>query len=221
MGFRVTVLMALLVVSEQSPAWRLPVNCHPDSVRLTRIGDFGRLRRARPGIPAHLHTGVDIARPSRDYRHEPVYPAAVGVVVSLRDDGPFAQLIVEHCLDGGAKVWTVYEHVSGIACALGDTVSPERPLARFMDRRELDRYGWQFDHLHFEVMKSRPRPRPFDPRLPYCRYETFGLRCFDREEIERNYWHPLIFLKIAGDRANSAAPDCCCIPALDDSVSQK
>jgi murein DD-endopeptidase MepM/ murein hydrolase activator NlpD len=165
-----------------------------DSARLTPIGAFGLERKARPGIPAHLHTGVDIARPSGNYRDEPVYPVGPGVVVSLRNDGPYAQLIVEHRLADGTKVWSVYEHVSGIVCSLGDTVCPERPLARFMNRRELNRYGWQFDHLHFELLKASPRPRPLDPRLPCCRLMTYGLTCYTKEELEARYLDPIEFL---------------------------
>lgn len=165
-----------------------------DSVRLTKIGGFGLLRRARPGVPAHLHTGADISRPSANYRDEPVYPVARGRVVSLRDDGPFAQIIIEHLSPDGARLWTVYEHVAGIRCALGDTVSPDRPMARFMDRRELDRHGWQFDHLHLELLRVAPPPRPANPRLPFCRYMTYGLTCYTREELEARYLDPLLFL---------------------------
>lgn len=176
--------------------WRLPVDCHLDTVRLTRIGEFGQQRRARPGFPAHLHTGVDIARPSDNYDDAPVYPVARGLVVSLRDDGPYAQVIIEHSLPDSGKLWSVYEHVAGIACALGDTAIPEQPIARFMSRTELDRHGWQFDHLHLELMKVSPRPRRADPRLPYCRLMTHGLTCCTREELEARYLDPLVFLGI-------------------------
>jgi len=190
----VLAVVAGLALAQPGPYWRLPVDCRLDSVRLTRIGAFGRLRQARPGVPAHLHTGVDIVRPSANYRDEPVYPAFPGVVISLRADGPYAQIILEHCPSDSQSLWTVYEHVSGIRCGLGDTVAPDRPMARFMDRRELDRHGWQFDHLHFEVMKRRPVTRPPDARLPFCRYRTFGLTCFSESDLAGRYHDPLLFL---------------------------
>lgn len=186
---------ALAAANADGPAWRLPVDCHVDSVRLTAIGAFGLGRRARPKVPAHLHTGVDLARPSGNYRDEPVFPASSGVVVSLRDDGPYAQIIIEHDPPGAAMVWTVYEHVAGISCALGDTVSPDRPMARFMSRRELDRHGWQFDHIHFEALKVRPPLRRPEPRLPHCRYRTYGLVCRSGEELAARYYDPLVFLR--------------------------
>ena len=45
----------------------------PDEIRLTAIGDFGYPRKARPGIPAHLHTGIDIRRPVQNYNKEPIF----------------------------------------------------------------------------------------------------------------------------------------------------
>lgn len=176
MGLGLALSAALAAMSAEGPGWRLPVDCHPDSVRLTRIGEFGLLRRARPGIPAHLHTGVDIRRPSNNYLDEPVYPVARGRVVSLRGDGPYAQLIIEHRLKDSGSLWSVYEHVAGIACTLGDSVDPDRPIARFMSRTELNRHGWQFDHLHPEVMRIAPKPRPFNHRiLQVCTNLWIGL----------------------------------------------
>jgi hypothetical protein len=99
------------------------------------------LRKARPGIASHLHTGIDIERPHSNY--EPIFPIAKGVVISKRDDGAFAQLIIEHSVKG-KKVWTVYEHIAGIVPKLNDVVDPMNPIARFMTREELNRFGWQF-----------------------------------------------------------------------------
>lgn len=63
---------------------------------LTEIGAFGLRRKARPNVKSHLHTGIDIKRPDNNYMNNPIFPIAPGVVISKRDDGPFAQLIVEH-----------------------------------------------------------------------------------------------------------------------------
>lgn len=194
--FRLVAAVSFLPVCGYSEGWRLPVDCSLDSIRLTRIGAFGLFRRARPGVPAHLHTGTDFARPSKNYADEPVYPVARGRVVSLRDDGPYAQLIVEHRLPGSLTLWTVYEHVAGIRCSLGDSVCPPRPIARFMSRRELDRHGWQFDHLHLELLRVPPPPRRPDPRLPYCKLMTYGLSCYSREELETRYLDPVEFLGV-------------------------
>ena len=125
-----------------------------DTLLLTDIGEFGLLRKERPGIPAHYHTGIDIKRPSTNYINEPIFPICDGIVISKREDGPFAQIIVEHQHD--KKFWTVYEHIAGITVDLFDHVTPSSPIARFMNTGELDRYGWQFDHFHFEILKEQP-----------------------------------------------------------------
>ncbi|MBD3240603.1 MAG: peptidoglycan DD-metalloendopeptidase family protein [Chitinivibrionales bacterium] len=178
-------------------------------IRLTAIGRFGELRKARPGIPAHFHTGVDIRRPSERYDHEPIFAAAAGTVVSVRDDGPFAQVLVEHLLSSGDTVWTVYEHVAGIRISLGDRVGPRTPLARFMTISELEQYGWQFDHVHFEVMRKRPPALAPTDHLPQRRFGTYALMCYSREQLERRYFDPWVFLErcwSAGGWSSDNAP---------------
>jgi len=69
-------------------------------VQLTEIGEFGLMRKARVGIPAHFHTGIDIKRPGNNYHDEPIFPIAPGRVISKRTDGPYAQLIIEHNVNG-------------------------------------------------------------------------------------------------------------------------
>ncbi len=191
--------LASLAAAAAGDGWLLPINAADrrcwSEVRLTPIGRFGIERRARPKIPAHLHTGVDIRRPRGSGGEEPVFPAAPGVVVSVRDDGPFAQVIVEHRLPDGRGVWSVYEHVAGIAVAPGDTVSPLVPIARFLNLGELDRHGHQFDHLHFEIMRTPPTALPPDPGLPRRRFATRALECHDRALLERHYFDPRALLE--------------------------
>lgn len=179
--------------------WRAPIaiadRCSWDTVRLTDIGRFGEPRKPRPGVPTHLHTGIDIRRPSGSYDHEPIFAAAAGTVVSVRDDGPFAQILVEHHPSPGDTVWTVYEHVAGIRVSLGDPVGPDTVLARFMTIAELERHGWQFDHVHFEVMKERPPTLTPTEKLPQRRFGTYALLCYTREQLEQRYHDPFEYLE--------------------------
>lgn len=161
---------------------------------LTDIGRFGLLRKSRPGIPAHFHTGIDIKRPSGNYLDEPIYTVKSGIVISKRTDGAYAQLIIEH-LGTEGKFWTLYEHIAGIEVDLGDQVSPNKPIARFMDRSELDRYGWQFDHFHFEVLKVAPLPLQPSPSTPERYFSSYTLTCFTRDDVHRYFHHPLEFLE--------------------------
>ncbi len=179
--------------------WYLPFNSDnrqsSQAVKLTGIGKFGLVRKARPNVPEHLHTGVDFKRPSKNYTDEPVYTAAKGKVISLRDDGPYAQIIIEHLQKDSTLIWTVYEHIAGIECTLGETVDPETPIARYMSKAELDKYGWQFDHFHFEVMKKKPKSRKPDNKRPFMHYGTYWGICYDIEDLNKYYFHPVEFLE--------------------------
>jgi len=183
----------------QAADWLLPISVEDrttwQSVQFTHIGSYGLMRKARPGIPAHLHTGVDIKRPRPNYMDESILPVAPGTVISMRNDGPFAQIIIEHTLPNGDSVWTVYEHIAGITVTVGDVVSPHKPIARFMNREELDRYGWQFDHVHFEVLKVSPRAlRPTD-KTPLRFFCTYSLQCYTESDLEHYYYDPIAFLE--------------------------
>ncbi len=180
-------------------SWFLPVRTNHrqswETIRLTDIGAFGEMRKARPSVPAHLHTGVDIMRPAPEKDNELVFPAAIGRVISVRNDGPFAQIIVAHVLTNGQKIWTAYEHVSGIIVNVGSTVNPSIPMARFMNRDELNRHGWQFNHIHFEILNRPPKPAKPGSRQPEHFYSTFNLDCFTSEDLDQTYYHPGKFLR--------------------------
>lgn len=164
-----------------------------EEIELTAIGAFGVVRKARPHIPAHLHTGVDLKRPSDNYMNEPVYPCAEGRVISIREEGPFSQIIIEHT--DGAVFWSVYEHAVEIDVALNDVVGPCDRIARFMNTDELDRYGWHFDHLHFEILKVSPPLIGIDAKNPYRRFGTYSLCCYGTETLHGFYYNPISFLQ--------------------------
>ncbi len=166
-----------------------------ESVRLTSIGQFGLMRQARPNVPAHLHTGMDIKRPGKNYRDEPIFPTAPGKVISFRDDGPFAQIIIEHNLKNQKTFWSVYEHVAGIRVSANAFVDPHYPIARFMNKDELNRYGWQFDHFHFEIMKIKPLPVKPAAKTPFRFFRTYCLVCYDEADLEKRYYNPRVFLE--------------------------
>lgn len=159
---------------------------------LTEIGDFGLTRKARPTVKKHLHTGIDIMRPGNEYLHNPVFPIADGVVISKRDDGPFAQLIVEHNLYG-KTIWTVYEHIAGIEVGLHERVYVDKQIARFMNKTELNKYGWQFDHFHLEILKKRPVHLKNSDSHPERKFISHTLYCFTLQELLDKYYDPISF----------------------------
>jgi murein DD-endopeptidase MepM/ murein hydrolase activator NlpD len=201
LGF--TLILTLPVFSEDGD-WLLPVLATDrkawNAVQLTRIGFFGIKRKARPGIPAHLHTGIDIKRPRRNYNDEPVYAASGGIVISVRRDGPYAQVIIEHILPQGEKVWTVYEHIAGVTVAPGNAVSAFTTIGRFMTKKELDKFGWQFDHVHFEILKHRPRALKPAAKTPHRLYGTYSLECYTLTDLEKYYHNPIDFVDYRWDR---------------------
>ena len=129
-------------------------------------------------------------RPSKNYFNEPVYSVSVGTVISMRTDGAFAQLIIEH-----NNYWSVYEHIAGITVSIGEKVNSKNPIARFMTKNELNIYGWQFDHLHFEILKRKPLALKPNIKTPQRLHRAYTLECFTDRELDRNYFYPLEFFR--------------------------
>lgn len=176
----------------------LPINLvdrrNISGIHLTEIGKFGLMRKARPNVPKHYHTGIDINRPNGNYASEPIYPIASGVVISKRTDGPYANLIIEHTING-RKVWSLYEHIAGIKVSVAQNVNPNTPIARFMSRDELNKNGWQFDHFHLEILKIKPiRIKPTLDN-PERFYKSYSLICYTPTDLEKHYYDPLVFFR--------------------------
>ena len=189
------LLLALLFISVNvyGEQWFAPVQIQNRNdvrqLKLTEIGEYGIRRKARPGVPSHLHTGIDIKRPNNNYESEPVLPACPGKIISIRYDGPFAQIIIEH-----NGLWTVYEHIADIKCRVGEAVDPQLPIARFFNKNELDKYGWKFDHFHFEVMKANPIPVAHTKVHPDRFFNTYALLCYEESSLAERYFNPLDFI---------------------------
>lgn len=164
-------------------------------IHLTKIGQFGLVRKARNNIPEHYHTGIDIERPNNNYDTEPIFPIAKGKVISKRTDGPYANLIIEHEING-RKLWTLYEHISGIKVDVSDVVDTDTPIARFMNKDELNRFGWQFDHFHFEIVKFKPMRIMPDENNPERFFNSYTLICYNMDDLHKYYFDPIEFFKI-------------------------
>lgn len=190
------LLFLLFTINMQSSIY-IPISSNNrkdvSKLQLTVIGKFGLLRKARATVPSHLHTGIDIKRPTNNYINEPIFAIAKGVIISIRDDGPYAQVIIEHTIEN-KLFWSVYEHVSGINVALYENVSAEKAIARFMNKNELNKYGWQFDHFHFEILKEKPTQIKPDKSNPKRHYKSYTLICHSINELEKHYYNPIEFL---------------------------
>lgn len=164
------------------------------TIDLTDIGQFGLIRKARARIPEHYHTGIDIRRPGNNYENEPVYPIAGGRVISKRSDGPYANIIIEHEING-IRFWSLYEHIAGITVGVKDIADPDTPIARFMNREELNRYGWQFDHFHLEVIKVKPLALKPDKDNTERFFNSYSLICYSLSDLNKYYFDPVAFFK--------------------------
>jgi murein DD-endopeptidase MepM/ murein hydrolase activator NlpD len=202
------IVFSVSSLAAQTCSWYLPIGTQNrqswNEVKLTKIGEFGLIRKARPGIPAHYHTATDFMRPGDNYEDEPIFPAARGIIISQRTDGPFAQVIVEHAESD--TVWTVYEHLAGVKVVVGDTVIPHQPLGRFMTKAELNKYGWQFDHLHFEILKHHPQPWKPAPKTPMRFFKVYNLECYTKAQLEKYYYAPQAFFEACWKMEKSANP---------------
>jgi murein DD-endopeptidase MepM/ murein hydrolase activator NlpD len=192
------IITLLLLAVPSKPSVFLPIQGSDrksmQSLRLTDIGKFGLSRKERKTVPAHLHTGIDIMRPGNNYANEPIFVVADGTVISTRHDGPYAQVIVAHEI-GTEKFWTVYEHIAEIRVKPGDTVNPQTPFARFMNRNELEKYGAQFDHFHFEVLKHPPMKLAPDAKNPRRFFSSYTLVCKNDSDLAKYFYDPIEFLK--------------------------
>ncbi|MBC8044740.1 MAG: M23 family metallopeptidase [Rhizobacter sp.] len=199
-GFVLLLLMCAGIKSVTAQSqWLLPLEVENrasfQGVGLTNIGAFALPRKSRPTVSAHLHAGIDFARPAADKDTVRVFAASAGKVISVRTDGAFAQIIIEHH-DRGKKLWTVYEHVAGIKVRPGETVSSQTNIGRLMSREELGHYGSQFNHLHFEVMIVPPKPLVPTARTPHRYFMTYALECETEAELLQRYTNPLEFFKV-------------------------
>lgn len=190
------LLLLIFVFNTYALPLLLPVDIADRKIsalmKLTPIGNFGAARKARTTIPAHLHTGIDIKRPHPNYIDEPIFPVATGKVISIRKDNAFAQIIIEHNIQR-QPFWTLYEHIAGILVKAGAVVDPSRPIARYLNKEELNRFGWQFDHFHFEILRVKPIALPHDHNLPERKFNAYTLSCFTENDLNKYYYNPIAF----------------------------
>jgi len=192
------ILMVFGMVTSGFAEWLVPVNYpHRDrvnEVKLSAIGAFGLPRKARATVPAHLHTGVDILRPTGNYDQEPIHPAHAGRIISILDDGPYSYVVLEHQTAQGI-CWTLYEHFHVLVHTLGQQVNTNDTLGYYFNKRELNVHGWQFDHVHFEVMKVAPPVMKPTARAPLRAYGSYTITTYTKQDLDRRLENPLHFLQ--------------------------
>ena len=198
MKYNLIILLSILLFPIQETDVALPIDVidrnSMEGLILTKIGEFGLLRKSRPAVPVHYHTGIDIKRIGAGYDNSAIYPIADGIIISSRDDGPYAQLIIEHDHDT-FLYWSVYEHIAGIKLDVDQRVTKQDQIARFMNRKELDLHGWQFNHFHLEILRIMPKMIPITSSLPQRRFKSYTLKCYSQDQLKEYFFDPIEFLK--------------------------
>ena len=97
--------------------------------------------------------------------------------------------MIQHLLPSGTAIYSVYVHVTNIKVNTGDIVGHTTHIADLMDKAQLDTYGWEFNHLHFEILK---KPRVHEINGNYLSYST---RCKTKEDVLEHFHNPELFLK--------------------------
>ncbi len=64
-----------------------------------------------------------------------------------------------------------------------------------MNKDELDRYGWQFDHVHLEILKKRPRPLTPSAKTPSRFFGTYWRECYNTADLEQYCYDTEEFLE--------------------------
>jgi hypothetical protein len=64
-----------------------------------------------------------------------------------------------------------------------------------MNKDELNKNGWQFDHFHLEILKVRPIPLMPIEGYPERFFKSYSLICFSVEDLNRYYFNPMMFLQ--------------------------
>lgn len=172
--------------------WKLPLNTIDRQDWSTLILEpddhFKALRAPFDSVKLHYHTGIDLQNGNAGSPGEPVYAIAAGKVIAIEDAPPQRRITIEHALADGTKIWSVYIHIINERVRVGDIVDVETIIARLMNPTELDRYGWEYDHVHLEIMKKLP---PIVSEF----YDRKTFTCYSEGEVDEYFYDPQVFLK--------------------------
>lgn len=164
---------------------------------------FKTKRSAFTNVKLHYHTGVDIqangSAGKLDSPGMPIFAVAAGKVVAVEDELPQRRITIEHKLPDGTVVWSVYCHIAGECVVPHEVVDSETIIARRMNGRELDQYGWEYNHVHLEILKKMP-----DFLDAFYQRKTFT--CYSEEDVNEYFYDPIKFLNrqfVNRDRAQN------------------
>ena len=182
-----TSVLHLMDDSPTASRWFIPLDLsnRKDFNKLFFEQDSHFLAKRSAG---HLHTGIDITGDSKSPGRK-VLAAAAGKVVSIYAVEPNRAIIIKHILPSGTTIYSVYVHVTDIKVSTGDIVNSSSHIANLMNRKQLDLYGWDFNHLHFEILRE-PRTQEGTGK-----FLSFSTKCKTEEDVMKHFFNPELFLK--------------------------
>lgn len=179
--------------------WKLPLKTVDrqdwSTVRLEPDAHFKSLRAPFGPVKLHYHTGIDLQNGSVIEPGEPVYAIAAGKVIAIEDPPPQRKIVIEHVLPDENRIWSVYYHIIGEQVQVGDRVDTETIIARIMNASELDTYGWEYNHVHLEIMKKLS-----PPVSEYYERKTFT--CYSAAEVDAYFSDAEVWLKNHFEKSN-------------------
>jgi murein DD-endopeptidase MepM/ murein hydrolase activator NlpD len=96
--------------------------------------------------------------------------------------------MIQHKLPSGGFIWTTYVHVAQITVQIGDIVTSDTVIGHLMNKKQLNKYGWVYNHLHFEVLRN-PRIGNGGKLLSYSTW------CKTKNEVMKHFYNPVDFFK--------------------------
>jgi len=162
---------------------------------ISPAGEFGIWRKPYNKIKGHYHAGIDFKNPGKmSGAIEPVYACANGIVFSAYKNKSSSYVIIEHNLRSGSKVYSTYTHISDIVVSVGDTVNEFTVIGSFIDKQNLDKWGEYLNHIHFEMLKTKPKSiGKADGKEIFASY---SIDIAKKSELGKFFYDPKIFFII-------------------------
>lgn len=199
--FLICLLIYFVFIGYKTPdtpvadVWKLPLDTADrqdwSSVFFEHDAAFKTMRSAFGKVKLHYHTGTDIQtngeRGFWDKPGMPIYAVAAGKVVAIEDPLPQRRITIEHKLADGTITWSAYCHIAEERVSVNQIVDTETVIARRMNGAELDQYGWEYNHIHLEILKKLPVYVP-----DYYSRKTFT--CYTETDVDEYFYDPVAFL---------------------------
>lgn len=189
-SFIVLIFLSLNSIAANYPLlsyyWKLPLrtDSRKDLKSVFWEHDAHFLAKRKGG---HFHTGIDIMNPKGGLC-EKIFAASRGEVVSIYTIEPNRGVMIKHILPSRETVYSVYVHVTNVQVKIGDIVTSDTVIATLMDKQQLNNFGWEYNHLHFEILK-KPRTCEIGKILSY------STKCRTIKEVEKHFYNPIDFLQ--------------------------